>query len=192
MWTARRDSLSSRVAGVGVLLALAVGLGVAEAAFVPPLPGTGVRLGLANVAVLVALVYMGSRAALLVSIGRVIVVSLALGTLFGPVWAMSLAGAAAAWAVMTLLSRPGTPLSLYGVSVGGAVSHVLAQLGVASLVIGSVAPLSMATLSIAVAIVTGLLVGACGVQCVRRLACADSPLSASAVGVGQHGATTGR
>ena len=44
------------VVEAGCLLALAVVLGLVERAFVPPLPVAGIRLGLANLAIIVTLV----------------------------------------------------------------------------------------------------------------------------------------
>ncbi|HZL04203.1 MAG TPA: Gx transporter family protein, partial [Coriobacteriia bacterium] len=81
-----------------LLIALASILGLLEAAIPSPIPGA--RLGLANVAVVVALVTLGPSRALAVSLGRVAIVALAAGTLGGPGFMLGVAGAIASWATM--------------------------------------------------------------------------------------------
>lgn len=156
-------------AQVALLLALAVVLGYLEAVLVPPLPVAGVRLGIANLAVIVALSRFGPKNALIVSLGRVVIVGLALGTLAGPVGAMSAAGACASWATMSALWRAGSRFSPVGWSVAGASAHVVAQLAVASIFIGSSAILGWAPISLAASLPTGLAVGLCARLLISRI-----------------------
>jgi heptaprenyl diphosphate synthase len=95
----------------------------------PPLPVPGLKLGLANIAVLIALVSLGPARAVAVSVGRVFIVALATGTIGGPVFALSLAGAMASLGTMSLLRRFGPLFSVVGWAVAGAAAHCLAQLG---------------------------------------------------------------
>lgn len=141
------------------LVALGAVLGLVESAIVPPLPVPGVRLGLANLAVVLALAWLGPRRALEVSALRVLLVALAAGTLGGPGFAMALSGALAAWAAMAALARTSPGVSPLGWSVAGAAAHVLAQLAVASVLSGSPAPLLLSPLSLALALLCGLAVG---------------------------------
>jgi heptaprenyl diphosphate synthase len=104
----RAESRSAAsLAPVALLLSVAVTLGYVESVALPPLPVPGLRLGLANVAVLLALGTFGVRAAVMVSLGRVFLVALALGTLGSPSFVLSLGGAIAALALMALLSKAG-------------------------------------------------------------------------------------
>lgn len=143
-----------------LLMALAAVLGYLEAvAFPSLLPVPGFRIGLANIAVLVALALLGSRSALVVTLGKVFIVGLATGLVASPVVWMSLAGSLAACGVMSVLSSRGASFSVVGWSVGGAAAHVLAQLIVASMIIQSWAPLLLTPVSIASSVVAGLAIG---------------------------------
>lgn len=132
---------SSADAGAGraaALVAAACVLQVAES-FIPyPVPG--VRLGLANIVSLVALLELGAGAALEVSLLRSVVASLVLGSFLSPGFLLSFFSAAASTAVMWALWRfssrhPSLGLSVIGVSVAGAVAHNASQLGLAYLLI---------------------------------------------------------
>ena len=123
-----------RWARVGVLAALALVLGYVET-FIPlPVPVPGVKLGLGNIAVLVALVMLDVRSAAAVAAIKV----LAAGFLFGNplMMAYSAVGTALAFTAMALLMRaPG--LSIVLVAIAGAIFHNLGQLAVAMLVLGT-------------------------------------------------------
>jgi len=146
------------VAMVAMLVAVAAVLGIVESSLVPALPIPGVRLGLANLAVVLALSLVGRAAALRVSVLRVVVVALATGALGGPAFAMALSGAVASWVVMAWLAGLRT-VSPIGWSVAGAAAHVSAQLVVASLITGSGAALLFAPVSLALALGCGLVIG---------------------------------
>ena len=148
-----------RLIGTALLLALAAVLGYVESVLVPPLPVPGVRLGLANIAVVLALANLGARDALTVSVGRVLVVGLVAGTLAGPGSLLALAGALASWGTMALLALAGSRFSVVGWSVAGAAAHVAAQLVAASAITGSPAPLAFAPVSLFLALGCGLAIG---------------------------------
>lgn len=161
-----RSTLSSgrgwpprELALAGLLVALGAVLGLVESALLPPLPVPGVRIGIANIAVVLALALLGPRKALAVSVLRVVVVSVAAGTLGGPALVLALAGALWAWVAMASLSARGASFSVVGWSVAGAAAHVVGQLMVASALTGSPAPLLFAPVSIGFALICGLAVG---------------------------------
>jgi len=108
-----------------LLLMLAIGLHVFEAA----LPGLGpwFKPGLANVVTLLALSMMGPKEAALLAIWRVVLGSFMIGTFFTPTFVISLAGAAAATAVMLAAWRLIPGISLVGISLLGALAHMCAQ-----------------------------------------------------------------
>ena len=146
------------VARVAMLVAVGAILGILETALVPTLPIPGVRLGLANLAVVLALPVIGRAAALRVSLMRVLVVAVATGALGGPGFAMAVAGAVASWAVMAWLAARRS-VSPVGWSVGGAAAHATAQLLVAAVLTGTAAPLLLAPVSLLVALGCGLVIG---------------------------------
>jgi heptaprenyl diphosphate synthase len=175
---ARGGAGSSRVARIGVLMALASVLGLAETLWLPVLPIPGMRLGLANVAVVIALELLGPAAALLVSLGRVVVVGMATGSLLGPVGILSVTAALASWCVMSLLWRCGDRFTPIGWSVAGSASSVCAQLALAGLVTGSAAPLYLAPAALALSLPSGLAVGLLAGTLISRV----SRLSVQVVG----------
>ena len=119
-------------ARAGMLAALAIVLGYLET-FIP-IPIPGVKLGLANIAILIALAQGDQRGA--VAVGTIKV--LASGLLFGNplTMAYSAAGTALSLLVMLPLSHLET-LHLAMLSVAGAVAHETGQLLVAQLVLGT-------------------------------------------------------
>ncbi len=153
----------SRWANVGMLASLALMLSYAET-FVPiPLPG--VKLGLANIAVLVALSRGDLRGAVCVAIIKV----LAVGLLFGSPLTMlySLVGTGLSLAGTMPLSRLRT-MRLWMLSVVGAVLHVLGQLAVAAMVMATNIVWHASPVLIAASCGTGVL---CGMLAQRLAAC---------------------
>lgn len=106
---------TSKLARYGLLVALALVLSYAES-LVPPIGVPGVKLGLPNLVVIFALYRLGTRDAWVLSLVRVLLVSMLFGT--GVSLAYSLAGAVLSLAVMCLLKRTGK-FSETGVSVAG-------------------------------------------------------------------------
>ena len=161
---------ATRYAALGAaLLALACILGLIEASLPPIGPVPWLRLGLANIAVVVALAVGGGRMAAVVSAGRVAIVGLATGTLAGPAGAMALAGATASLAVMWVLWRSDVGLSPIGWSAAGSVAHVTAQFAVAAVLLGSSALLTLAVPSLLTALLLGAIVGSLASVVVSRL-----------------------
>ncbi len=115
-----------RIAG---LAAVAVGLTLAEAAI--PLPLPGVKPGLANIVTLIVLYQFGWRAAVWVSLLRIVAGALALGTFLTPTFVMSLAGGLASLLMLGLAAQlPRRLFGPVGLSVLAAFTHIGAQLGV--------------------------------------------------------------
>jgi heptaprenyl diphosphate synthase len=157
--SADRRSSTRALVTAGLLVALGAVLGLVENAIVPPLPVPGVRLGLANIAVVIALALLGPRKALEVSVLRIVIVGIATGSLGGYAGLMAASGAIASWGVMASMSRRGATFSVVGWSVAGAAAHILGQLLAASAIVGSTAPLLLAPISLTLAIGCGLTIG---------------------------------
>ncbi len=95
---------------------------VIEAQIPAPIPVPGVKLGLANIVTLIAMVMLGRREA-----GLILLVRIAMGSMFtGGVSAFifSIAGGALAYAVMCL-TLPFSGKLLWVISVLGAIAHNL-------------------------------------------------------------------
>lgn len=115
-----------RTALLGTMVALAVALNIAERAIPSPLPW--VRLGLANLLTLLAILSCGPAAGFVVTFMRIVLVGLLFGGFLGPGFLLSFGGGVAATLVMTLLAPGAWRLySPLGISVAGAATHAVAQ-----------------------------------------------------------------
>ena len=143
-------------ARVGVLSALALVFGYIET-FIPlPVPVPGIKLGLANIVVLLALEMVDVKSAALVALIKV----LASGFLFGnPVMMLySAGGTVLAFAAMAALTRI-RGLSVVLVAIVGAILHNVGQLAVASVILSTPLVWASAPLLVVAACVTGTLSG---------------------------------
>lgn len=112
------------------LTALAVAIHLVEAALPSPLPG--VKPGLANVIVIVVLMLFGWGTAAWVSLLRVLVSGLLLGTFLSPTFALSLGGALCSVAMLWLATRgPRGRFGPVGYSVLAALAHMAGQFAIA-------------------------------------------------------------
>lgn len=164
---------ASAVARFGVLTAAALVLGYAESLFVlvPSVPG--IRLGLGNTAVLIALCARGGGAAALLMLLKVSLSSLLFGNASG--FFYSLAGGAMSVAGMWALSRV-RGIGLPGISVGGAALHMAGQLLVSRALLMSWACLPAAPYLLLCAVITGFLTGSVARLALRALAPGDERL----------------
>lgn len=141
-----------------VLTALALALSVAEGLFpltvLIPLPG--LRLGLANLITLYALVTLGHREALLILLARCFLGALLGGNLSA--LAFSLTGGLLAFGVeLILLQWKG--LSLFGVGMAGAAAHNTGQILAAVAVMGTPATLFYLPPLLLASLLTGAFTG---------------------------------
>lgn len=165
-----RDAGPRRLARAGALLALGLALFVLENTFFPlgmllPLPGA--KLGLANLATLVALELDGPGTAALVSFLRVLIAAVFGGTIGAVAFWLSLGGAALSlagmWAARNL---PG--IGTVGISIIGAVCHNLGQLAALSLVLPNAGTILFLPWLILLGIPAGLVTGFLAKKVVER------------------------
>ncbi len=149
-----------------VIMALMVALGVIlhrlEALL--PLPSPWIKLGLANLMTLMALVYLGSREAFIVTLLRVILGSILAGTFLGPTFFLSLTGGLAGTAIMCGVYNGGKgPFSLVGVSVCGAYTHTfMTAICVYFFLIKQSSFFVLLPFFFSLALITGILTGVAG------------------------------
>jgi len=162
-------SKSRLVAYCAVMTALALALSYIER-FIPiqlliPLPG--IKLGLANIVMLVAIYLLKTRYAFMILILRCL-----LGAIFGggfTALCFSLLGGILALAVMAAAGKTGL-FSVYGVSVLGAATHQIGQIIAAMILMNSVYIGAYLPYLLAASIVTGLLTGTVCAGILRILA----------------------
>ena len=140
-------------------LAIAIVLNIIESA-IPVIPVPGAKLGFANVVTLIVLYVYTFKDSSILTISRVLLVSLLTGKLLGPVFYMSMSGAILAILAMGLFKKLNF-FGILGVSVLGSVFHCIGQVIGGYFVIGSTAivlylPI-MLFLSIPAGVVTGLI-----------------------------------
>ncbi len=125
----------------------------------------GMKLGLANLAVVLALYYYGWREALLINAVRIMLAGLLFGNLFSILF--SLGGALVSFFAMLLFRR--LKLSVYGVSMAGGVFHNLGQIVIAAAIVETAAVGYYVPFLLAAGVVTGLLIGILAKQILYRL-----------------------
>ena len=119
---------------LSLMTALAMVLQIMES--ILPNPAPWIRLGLANVIILIVLSLFGIKEGLMVTGLRVVLAATLLGTIFGPTFWLSLSGGISSTLAMGfLMSFFPAKFSLIGVSIIGAYVHNLVQLLVATLLI---------------------------------------------------------
>lgn len=126
----------------------------------------GVKIGLANLAVIFALFVFGAKEAFGVSLLRVCLVSLLFGNAVG--WLYSLSGAVLSFLVMLLLRRTGR-FSVVGISVAGGVSHNIGQILAAMVVLRSEGVLFYLPPLLLAGVAAGAVIGIASALLVNRL-----------------------
>jgi heptaprenyl diphosphate synthase len=129
------DRRAYQVSRIGLLVALGLVLQIIEGTIPPILPLPGAKLGLANLATVIALVALGPWEALVVNVLRCLLGGLLRGSFVG--LTLSLVAGTAATLVMAALYGLGPrAFSLTGISIAGAVTHNATQLAVAMWLVG--------------------------------------------------------
>lgn len=149
-------SKTKRLCIIAMLLAMAIVLNILESFIHIGIPG--VKLGLANIIILIMLYEFKPTEALLVDLLRIILVGLLRGNFLSPTFVMSLSGGMTSFLVMFLFSRIKV-FSPIGVSVLGAVSHATGQVLAAIALLGSQAVLYYLPFIGVLSIVTGIFSG---------------------------------
>ena len=163
-----RSMDTQKMVRLSLLVSLATVLSILENQLPIPRP-LWLRLGLANVITLVALMMYGTRAAVTVACMRALLAGI-FGTL--PMLAFSFPAALASSTAMGVLHRvSGQRLSIIGLSVSGAVVHNLTQLLVAYFVLSlnRSSILALAPLLVLAAVGAGFVTGLIARYLVRHL-----------------------
>lgn len=141
-----------------MLLALSVVLNIIES-FIPLFNGSipGLKLGLANIIILIILYMFSFKDALYVSLLRIILVGILRTGLFSMTFFFSLGGALLSLCSMFLAKK--TKLSIIGVSVVGSIFHSIGQVLIAIIVIKNTYIIYYVPWLLLFSIPTGILVG---------------------------------
>ena len=147
-----------KIALLGVLTAAAIVISIIES-FIPSIGIPGVKLGLANIVILIILYELGVVDAIAVNLLRVLMVASLRGTIFSMGFVMSLTGAVFSLTIMIVFYLLIRKFSIIGVSVIGSIFHVSGQILIAMFYLGTTyIVLYLPFIGIS-AIITGIFVG---------------------------------
>lgn len=157
---------TKKLAALAVTVALAMVLSFLESRIPAFVAIPGIKVGLANIAVIFTLYKFGTRDAAVVSVIRVLLVSLLFGTTVS-LW-YSLAGATLSFILMLILKKL-TPLSVVTVSVVGGISHNIAQIGVACLLLETNVIMYYLPFLLLSGVIAGIAVGIASALLIKRV-----------------------
>lgn len=160
----KKTAVLSMLAGFALMLSYVESL-------IPLTPGIyGIKIGLANLAVVLSLYLFGKRDALLVNVARVLLSSFLFGNMY--VLLYSLSGAFVSFAAMAAAKRSGW-FSAVGVSVWGGVFHNIGQLLVAMAVVRTVQVGYYLPWLMAAGCVAGIFIGISAMEVMKHVRISD-------------------
>ena len=147
---------AKRVAISALFASLALIFSYIEA-IIPAAPGIpGIKLGIANLVVIIAMYRLDSRYALTINLIRIFLAGFMFSGLYGAIY--SLCGCILSFAVMCLLKKSDA-FSVVGVSMGGGVAHNIGQLSIAAILVSSPQIFYYLPVLIISGTVSGILIG---------------------------------
>ncbi len=160
------DGSAKRTAVLGMLLAFALILGYVESLLPFTFGIPGVKLGLANLAVLLTLCLAGVKEAFLIDLLRIIVSGFLFGSLYSLLY--SLAGGMLSFCAMCAAKRT-KYLGTTGVSIAGGVFHNVGQLAMAAFVVETKGIFYYLPALLVSGVLTGFLIGLVTEQVLCRI-----------------------
>ena len=158
--------MKNRVAYFGVFTALALIFSYIETLVPISFGIPGVKLGLANLIIVIALYKIPLREVYVLSIVRVLLSGVLFGNYFSI--AYSLAGGLLSLTVMALLKKAGG-FSVIGISIAGGVFHNIGQLIVAAVVVETFSVTYYFPVLLIAGLLTGLVIGIVAEMMLKRL-----------------------
>lgn len=158
--------MRDRVAYFGVFTALALIFSYVETLIPISFGIPGVKLGLANLIIVIALFKLKLKETYLLSVVRILLSGFLFGNYFSIIY--SLAGALLSLSVMALLKRAGG-FSIIGISIAGGVFHNIGQLFVAMAVVEMFQAAYYVPVLLVAGLLTGCLIGILAQEMLKRL-----------------------
>ena len=160
------QSPGKRITLVALMAALALIFSYIEVLFPFNIGIPGVKLGIANLVIIVALYVLGPKYALTINVIRILLAGLLFNGLFGACYAM--AGALVSFLVMYLLKKTDV-FSVVGVSIAGGVSHNFGQILLAAIIVETPAIFTYFPVLIFSGIVSGAVIGIVATLIIKRI-----------------------
>ena len=164
--SANKTDWKKKTAYIGILLALALICSYVESLIPFSFGIPGVKLGLTNLVIVMALYCIGTREAVLISVLRILVSGFLFGNLFSILY--SLAGALLSFLVMWGLKKT-KKLKCVTVSMAGGIFHNIGQILVAAAVVENFSVLYYVPILLVSGLITGLLIGILAQELVIRI-----------------------
>ena len=155
-----------KTAVLGVCIALAMIFSYIELQIPSFVAIPGIKLGLPNIVIIIALYKFGWKEAVIINILRVLIVSVLFGTVLSLLY--SIAGAVISLTILIILKK----LSIFStvlVSVFGAICHNIGQIAVAIFVLDTSELLYYLPVLLITGTVSGILIGLIGANVVKKL-----------------------
>ena len=157
---------NKKIATLALTISFAMILSYIESRIPPFVVIPGIKVGLANIAVIFTLYKFGVKEAICVSLLRVLLVSMLFGTPVSMIYSIS--GAVLSLFVMILLKKL-TPLKEVAVSVSGGVMHNVGQIAAASFMLSTNVVIYYLPFLILSGTVAGIAVGIVAAILVKRI-----------------------
>ena len=157
--------MKNKVAVFGVFTSLALILSYVELLIPINFGITGMKLGLANLLVVILLYKGCPRDALLLSVIRILLSGLIFGNMFSIFY--SLGGGLLSLAVMVFLKKTGQ-FTVAGISIGGGASHNVGQLLVAMFVVQTYQVGYYLPVLLIAGVITGAVIGILSAEVLKR------------------------
>lgn len=161
-----KKNTSYTIAAFSLIIALAFICSYIEALFPIPIPFPGIKLGLANLVLVLVLYTRGLSFCFIASLVRNILIALTFGNLF--MFFYSFTGSLLSILFMWLLLR-NKKWSIFTISSVGGIAHNLGQFIVAVFLFGSTALLGYAPILYFSGLITGGLIGFISYECMKRI-----------------------
>lgn len=158
--------MKTKVAYFGVFTALAFIFSYLESLIPIHLGIPGVKLGLANLIIVIALYRMSIKETYLLSVVRIVLAGLMFGNLFSILY--SLAGGLLSLSVMCILKRT-DKFSVLGISMAGGVFHNVGQLIMAAVVLESISIGYYFPVLLISGLLTGFVIGVISNEMMKRI-----------------------
>ena len=158
--------MRTKVAYFGVFTALALIFSYVESLIPIHIGIPGVKLGLANLIIVIALYKMSIKEAYILSVLRIVLAGFMFGNLFAILY--SLAGGMLSLTIMCIIKKA-DKFSIYGVSMAGGVFHNIGQLFMAAIVLESVSIGYYFPVLLISGLVTGFVIGVIANEMIKRL-----------------------
>lgn len=163
----RKSALRARKVAFGAMFAaLALIFSYVEFLIPIPVPIPGIKLGLANLVIIIAIYRLGFKYAFIINILRVFLSGLLFSGAFGIIY--SLAGGILSILVMYGLYKTNL-FSIVGISMAGGVFHNLGQLITACIMVSNMGLMSYFSVLFISGMISGILIGIAGYFIESRL-----------------------